>query len=177
MTSVAVREFSIGAGTVYVDDQPLGATREGNMFRIVQDITAPTINGAGGILATTDYHNAFPMAELEVTLVELTEATLPYMIPGAETDTSGDDLVVGPPLVRRIQPDSYHKWEVRVPGIAGRTFKYTILLGIVTGNAEFNNADDGTAPAGPRLTIQSRIDPDDITAAPWNITRTPPTYS
>lgn len=177
MATIAVREFSIGAGNVYLDDVLVGATRENNVFRILQDIAAPTVNGVGGALAYTDYHNTLPMAEMEVTLLEISEDMLAVMIPGAASTPSGDDTVIGPPASRRIQEADYHKWEIRVPGLSNRQLKYTILIGIATTNPEFVNADDGASPAGPRLTIQSRIDPDDTTANPWSITKTPASYS
>lgn len=177
MATVSVEEFSIGAGTVWLDDEELGATRENNVFRIVQTLAAPTVNGAGGMLKRTDYHNVLPYAELEVTLLENSEALLAVMVPGASSTTVGDDTVIGPPTSRRLQDADYHKWEIRVPGISNRQLKYTILAGIATGNAEWTNSDDGAAPAGPRVTIQSRIDPSDTTANPWTITKTPASYS
>ena len=177
MGTVAVREFSIGAGDVYLDDVLVGSTRENNVFRIVQDIAAPTVNGVGGKLAYTDYHNTLPMAELEVTLMEISADMLAVMIPGAASTTVGDDTVVGVPDSRRVQEADYHKWEIRVPGLSNRQLKYTILIGLATSNPEFTNADAGDQPAGPRLTIQSRIDPDDTTANPWTITKTPASYS
>lgn len=177
MAAIAVREFSIGAGNVYLDDVLVGATRENNVFRILQDITAPQVNGAGGTLAYTDYHNTLPMAEMEVTILEITADMLAVMVPGAVATDVGDDEVIGPPASRRIQEADYHKWEIRVPGLSNRQLKYTVLIGIATTNPEFANADDGANPTGPRLTIQSRIDPDDTTANPWSITKTPASYS
>jgi hypothetical protein len=177
MAVIPVEEFSIGAGDVYLDDVLLGSTRENNVFRIMQNLAAPTINGVGGILARTDYHNTLPMAELEVTLLELSATTMPVMVPGAAVETVGEDTVIGPPATRRVQDADYHKWEIRVPGLSGRQLKYTILIGIVISNVEMANADDGSVPAGPRITIQSRIDPDDTTAQPWTMTKTPASYS
>lgn len=177
MATVAVREWSIGAGDVYLDDVLVGATMDDNVFRIVQQITAPVVNGVGGKLATTDYHDILPMAEMEVSILELSADTLPVMVVGADVDTVGDDTVIGPPLSRRVQDADYHKWEIRVPGISSREMKYTILKGIVTSNVELANRDAGDQPAAARLTIESRIDPDDTTALPWSITKTPPSYS
>ena len=177
MATIPVEEFSIGAGDVYLDDVLLGSTREDNVFRVVQELAAPVINGVGGILARTDYHNRLPMAEMEVTVLELSATTLPVMIPGATVTTVGDVTRIGPPASRRVQDADYHRWEIRVPGIGGRQLSYIINKGLVTSSVEAANSDDGSTPAGPRLTIVSRIDPDDTTADPWNMDKTPPSYS
>lgn len=177
MTQIRVEEYYMGAGDIYVDDVFFGSTRENNVFRVLQEMSAPYVNGAGGTLAQTDYHNRFPAAEMEVTLLELTDDALAYAIPGATAEASGDDTVVSPPATRRLSSTDYHKWELRVPGLNSRMVKFTIPIGIATSNPEFTAQDDGEQPLGPRVTIASRIDPDAIETAQWTITRTPASYS
>lgn len=177
MTAVPVAELFVGAGRLYLDNVPVGMTRENNVARIMQDITAPTINGVGGTLARTHYHNTKPYMELEVTLLELSETMLPLLIVGAEVSTVGDDTVISAPSERRVGSDAYHTWELRIPGLDNREVRFKALNGIITGNAEFTAADDGTAPLGPRVTIMSNIDPDNIEASSWSITKVPASYS
>lgn len=175
--AVPVAELFVGAGDMYLDGVKVSMTRENNVARIMQDITAPSINGAGGILARTHYHNQKPWLELEATLMELSADMLPLLIVGAEVSADGDNTVIGPPTARRVSSDAYHKWELRVPGLDNREVRFAALLGIITGNSEFTAADDGTAPLGPRVTIISCIDPDDTEAAFWTITKVPASYS
>lgn len=177
MTQIQVEEYYMGAGDIYVDSVFFGSTRENNVFRVVQEMAAPYVNGAGGILAQTDYHNRFPAAELEVTLLELDDSALAYAIPGAAATTVGEDSVISPPTARRLASTDYHSWELRVPGLNSRLIKFTIPIGIASSNPEFVAQDDGEQPLGPRLTIMSRIDPDSIETAQWTITRTPASYS
>jgi len=174
MTAIPVETHFIGAGQIYLDDALYGSTRENNVFRIMQEIAAPRINGVGGRLARTDYHTTLPFAELELTTVELSDTNLAIMVPGSTSEAgSGDDAgftVVSPPdqAARRLGSADYHKWELVVPGIDGAELRLRIPIGMVISNAEFTAADSEN-PLGPRLTIQSRIDPDDIEAAQWNV--------
>lgn len=177
MTAVPVAELFVGAGSIYLDEVLVGMTRENNVARIMQDITAPTINGVGGTLARTHYHNQKPWLELEATVLEMSEDVLPLLIVGAEVTTDGDDTVIEAPLERRVGSDAYHTWELRVPGLDGREVRFVAKNAVITGNSEFTAADDGTAPLGPRVTITSNIDPDDIEASSWEIRKTPATYS
>jgi hypothetical protein len=177
MTAVAVDEHFIGAGQVYLDDVLVGSTREDNVFRVMQEVAAPTINGVGGMLARTDYHTRLPWAELELTLVELSDELLAVMIPGAIAAAgsgadAGKTVITGPDqAARRLGTADYHKWLLAVPGIDGALIELEIALGIAQSNAEFTAADSEN-PLGPRITIQSRIDPDAIETPQWRILRT-----
>lgn len=182
MTAVAVDEQFIGAGQVYVDTVLVGSTMGDNVFRVMQEVAAPVINGVGGMLARTDYHTRLPWAELEVTIIELTDANLDIMIPGAVAEAgsgldAGKTVITGPDQSgRRVGSSSYHAYELRIPGVDGAEASFRIALGIAQSNAEFTAADSEN-PLGPRVTIQSRIDPDDIEAKQWSIVRTPSTGS
>lgn len=177
MTAVPVQELLIGAGTVYLDSVPVAMTRENNVVRIMQDLTAPTINGAGGVLARTHYHNQKPWMEMEATLLDLSAEMLAIMVVGAEISTVGDNTVIQAPEERRVGSDAYHTWELRVPGLDNRQVRFTLRQAIITGNTELTAADDGTAPLGPRVTIMSTLNPDNIEASSWAITKIPASYS
>lgn len=91
-----------------------------------------------------------------------------------EQTTSGSSVISSTAGVsRRLPSSAYHKWELRVPGLNGREVRFAILQGIMTENAEYEAADDGAL--APRLTIQARWDPADITTSPWNIQKIGPT--
>lgn len=177
MTAVPVQELLIGAGSIYLDGVPASMTRENNVVRIMQDLTAPTINGAGGVLARTHYHNQRPWMEMETTLLDLSAEMLAIMIVGAEIAEDGDNTVITAPAERRVGTDAYHAWELRVPGLDNREVRFTLRNAIITGNTELTAADDGTAPLGPRVTIMSTLDPDDIEESSWAITKIPASYS
>jgi hypothetical protein len=82
VTAQTSKEVFIGAGEVYVDDQPVGATTENNVFRVVQEKFAPELNGTPGPLVDLDYIQ-METAELEVSIPELDPTKLSYMVPGA----------------------------------------------------------------------------------------------
>ncbi len=58
-----------------------------------------------------------------------------------------------------------------MPGLDGRLVRFVILNGIMSDNAEFEAADDDSM--GPRMTIQSRIDPAAQNTGSWRIDRVP----
>ena len=68
---------------------------------------------------------------------------------------------------RRLPSTAYHDWELRVAGLDGREARFSLNDAIMTDNAEFEAADDGTL--APRLTLQARWDPAAPTVSPWSI--------
>jgi hypothetical protein len=324
VTATTAQELFIGAGEVYVDGQPVGATMENNMFRVTREYYAPDLNGTPGPLKGTDYVQS-ETAELEVSIPELDPTKLAYMVPGstataqdgigvasgasttlASPSLVGDSSIVvtsatgiangdvlqigaagarefrtvlsiaGAPTItlegalakahaatdpvievtsstialdapagstnlkvasvmalvvgdyirfgypgeqevrkvtfvgttgvggtgvsfneptalahragdfileqtnagssivastsgtsRRLPSTAYHDWELRVSGLDGREIRFGLSDAIMTENAEFEAADDGTL--APRLTLQARWDPASITTSPWYI--------
>jgi len=330
VTATTASELFIGAGEVYVDGQPVGATMDNNMFRVTREYYAPDLNGTPGPIVGTDYVQS-ETAELEVTVPELDPTKLSYMVPGSlataqdgigvpaggggstllaagsivgatnikvdaitnftagdviqigaagarefreilvvgtagaggtgidvegaltKAHTLGDAVVevvsttlaldapagstnikvasvaglvvgdyfrfgypgeqevrqltfvgttgaggtglsfteptqlahrsgdialeqsnAGSSIVestsgssRRLASTVYHAWELRVQGLDGREIRFGLRDAIMTENAEFEAADDGTL--APRLTLQARWDPASITTSPWYI--------
>lgn len=82
VTATTAEEIFIGAGDVFVDDQPVGATMDNNVFRVVQEKGTPDLNGVPGPLLGLDYIES-ETAELEVTIPELGADKLAFSIPGA----------------------------------------------------------------------------------------------
>lgn len=74
---------------------------------------------------------------------------------------------------RRLPSTAYHSWELRVLGLDGREVRFGLNNAIMTENAEFEAADDGTL--APRLTLQARWDPASIATSPWSIQKIGPT--
>jgi hypothetical protein len=168
MAAIPVDSWYIGAGDIYLDDVRIGSTRENNVFRLLRELDATIVNGTGGKLARTDYYVRRPYPQLEFTYVELSETSLPLIVPGAEAANEGDDVVITSPNVRRATADWYHEWELRVPGVEDIDVYFTIPLGINVNDAEFTAADSPD-PLGPRMMIEGRFDPDDDTAPCWEI--------
>lgn len=92
VTATTAEEIFIGAGDVYVDDSPVGATMDNNLFRVVQEKGTPKLNGVPGPLIGLDYIES-ETAELEVTVPELGADKLLFSIPGA-VSVVGDALGV-----------------------------------------------------------------------------------
>lgn len=87
-----------------------------------------------------------------------------------ETDGTGMTIIT-PPIIRRLPSSAYHDWRLDVPGLDGRLVRFTVYDAIMTDNAEFEAADDDAM--GPRLTLQSRIDPAQPNRGGWRIDRVP----
>ena len=162
VTAATPNNIVIGAGEVYVDTTGGGATTDNNVFRVVHDMFVPELNGTKGALLGTDYITN-ETAEMEVTLVEISAATIDLMIPGATT--SGGTL--SSDATRRVGSVSYHDYELRVPRYNGGNFSFQVDNAINTGNAEYEAADDGML--APRITVQGRWDPAALNTGPWRI--------
>lgn len=86
------------------------------------------------------------------------------------TDGTGVTIIT-PPIVRRLPSSAYHDWALVVPGLDGRAKRFLIFDGLMSDSAEFEAKDDDAM--GPRLKIQSRIDPANSNRGGWNIVDVP----
>jgi len=89
VSSTTVSRLVFGAGTVTVGGTDLGATDEGVVFRIEQEVYEPHFNGVYGPLKGS-LHRTRLVAFLEVTVQEFKTATLAIAIPGLTSTTAGD---------------------------------------------------------------------------------------
>lgn len=166
--AIPVDSWYLGAGDIDLDSVVIGSTRENNVFRLLKELDAPIVNGTGGKLARTDYYVRRPYPQLEFTFIELSETSLPLIVPGAAAAAVGDDIVVTPPTIRRLGSADYHAWGLTVPGVDGLDLRVEIPLGINVNDAEMTAADSPD-PLGPRLMIEGRFDPEEVLNC-WEIT-------
>lgn len=149
VTATTAEEIFIGAGDVFVDDAPVGATMDNNVFRVVQEKGTPDLNGVPGPLLGLDFIES-ETAELEVTLPELGADKLAMSIPGA-VSVVGD--AIGVPTAGGAATD------LAAASIAGATnIKVTAVAAMVVGDVlqigaagarEFRSITNvGTAGAG-----------------------------
>lgn len=87
VTATTAQSISVGAGEVFYKDgaglwQPIGATKDNNVFRVVQTFLVPKLNGVIGPIKGIDYITE-ELAELEFTGAEIDAAKLALMIPGS----------------------------------------------------------------------------------------------
>lgn len=172
MTTVNIDEQFIGAGDVYKDDVLFGRTRDDNAWRLVKNMGAASLNGVGAPVAGSDYRIKRDIPELEFTMTELSDASLPVAIPDATVDTDGGDTVITESANRRLPSTAVSEWRLTVPGLDGAEVSFTIFKGLVTSNVDMT-AGDNENPIGPRLTVQGRVDPTDVETSMWEIRITP----
>lgn len=84
-----------------------------------------------------------------------------------QTNAGSSTVASNSGVSRRLPSTAYHDWELRVNGLDGREVRFSLSDAIMTENAEFEAADDGTL--APRLTLQARWDPAAPTVSPWSI--------
>jgi len=144
----------IGAGDVLVDDSDQGVTADDNVYRIEQEIFAPdNLNGAPGTYVGTHY-KVREEAILEVTWPEISAATLGLLWPASQSATVGEDTTIDTDgSERRIATDDYHDYELRVPGLDGKSFSFFADKGLNRGTIELSGQNAGMM--SPRLEVHS----------------------
>lgn len=92
----------VGAGEVFIDGVPIGATQEANTFRINREyVDIPKFNGTYGKVRQTDYVQE-EVAQLEMNLSELAFDQLSLVLPGLSSAASaaaaggGSSALAGP---------------------------------------------------------------------------------
>jgi hypothetical protein len=158
----------VGAGDVKIDDEDKGVTRGDNTYRVEQEIFAPDdLNGIPGELIGTHY-KVRELAVLEAGWPEVAADTLAFSWPGSKSAVVGDDTTIDSDgTARRIPTTDYHDYELRVPGLNGKSFGFFADNALNRGTIEFNgqNADMMT----PRIEAHSTWDAADLTASPHRI--------
>lgn len=156
----------VGAGEGLMDHANVGATTDDNAFRVEREIFTPDLNGAKGALKGTDYITS-SMGVLEMSIPEFNSLILRAAWPGAQTTGPGAMEVIDEDETRRIPNSDYHDWELQVERLGGGEFQFEVDDAIQTGNLEATLGDDSLA--APRLTLESRWDPANLTASPHRI--------
>lgn len=157
----------VGAGEILLDHANIGATVEGNVFRVEREIFTPDLNGAKGGLLGTDYITRSE-GVLEASVPEFNANVLLKAWPGSQTTgVVGGMEVIDEDETRRLPTSAYHDWELQVERLNGGEFQFEVDDAIQVGNLEVELTDDGLA--APRLELHSRWDPADMTASPHRI--------
>ncbi len=89
VTTTTVSRLVFGAGDVSVGGTDLGATDEGTVWRIEQEVYEPHFNGVYGPLRGS-LHRTRLVAYLEVTVQEFSTGLLAIAIPGLTSTPAGD---------------------------------------------------------------------------------------
>ena len=166
VTASTPANLVVGAGDVYLDGAVVGASLDSNLFRIEQEWADIDINGVPGKLKGTDYKTE-ETAILETTIPEVSSTIVSAQWPGSQSTTYGNVVVLDTDGTRRIPTTDYHDWELRVPGLDSREFRFLVDDALNTGNIEYEATDDGAM--APRLTLESRWDAADTSASPHRI--------
>ena len=166
VTSSTPGNLVIGAGDVYRDGSVVGASMDSNTFVIDQEYADIDLNGVPGKLKGTDYKTS-EMARLETTIPEVSATVAAAMWPGSQSATDGNVITLDTDGTRRIPTSDYHDWELRVPGLDGKEFRFLVDDALNTDSITYEATDDGAL--APRLNLESRWDAADMDASPHRI--------
>lgn len=157
-----------GAGNVSVGAYgDLGATDEGTVFRIEQEIYEPHFNGVYGPLKGS-LHRTRLVAFLEVTVQEFVTDILAIAIPGMTSttfDSLSEELSDG--VIACIDSDLYVTVIWTGEDCDGDAITITLENAICTENLEVTFQD--TEEAKIRLTFMATYDPADVTHIPFSV--------
>ena len=170
ITSDTPTNLVVGAGSVYRNQQALGASSGDNVFRIERDLFTPELNGAKGKLLGTDYVTRSE-GFLETSIAEVSTEALEAGWPGSRstspTSEGAATTTIDESDARRIPLASYADWELQVERLGGGEFQFEVDDALHTGNFEGSLSDKGMFL--PKLVLASRWDPADLTASPHRI--------
>lgn len=161
VTSTTVDRLVFGAGTVTVGGTDLGATDEGVVFRIEQEIYEPHFNGVYGPMKGS-LHRTRLVAFLEVTVQEFKTATLSIAIPGLTSTPPGSHAEASEELsegvIACIADAEYAEVIWTGADCQGDAIVITLENAICIENLEVTFQD--TEEAKMRLVFMSTYDPD-----------------
>ena len=167
--SGTVSRLVFGAGDVSVGGVDLGATDEGTVFRIEQEIYEPHFNGVYGPLRGS-LHRTRLVAYIEVTVSEFSTDLLAIAIPGLISIESGaapysEELSDG--LIACIADGEYQSVVWTGEDCDGDDITITLENAICTENMEVTFQD--TEEAKIRLVFMCTYDPADVGHIPFNV--------
>ncbi len=164
ITAATPGNIIIGAGEIFRDSAPGGATMDDNEFRVEQERFVPALNGSKWDIIGTSYitkEHAF----LEFTSAETDATIFPILVPEAigTTTLESDDT-------RRVGTASHHDYQLSVPGLDGLIVDLYVDNALQSENAVFTAGD--ASVLAPRVVAKAFADPADLTASPWRVTYT-----
>lgn len=166
--SGTVSRLVFGAGNVSVGTfGDLGATDEGTVFRIEQEIYEPHFNGVYGPMKGS-LHRTRLVAYLEVTVQEFRIGHLSFAIPGMVEgywDSVSEEISEG--VIACIANSEYNDVVWTGTDCDGDTITLTVKDAICTENMEVTFQD--TEEAKIRLVFMSTYDPSTPTEIPFTI--------
>ena len=157
----------IGAGDVYRNTTVVGASMDSNSYTIEQEYADIDLNGVPGKLIGTDYKIS-EVARLETTIPEVSATIAAAMWPGSQSNVVTTVTTIDTDGTRRIPTADYADWELRVPGLDGKTFSFFVDNALNTDAITWEATDDGAL--APRLSLEGRWDAGDMTTSPHRIT-------
>lgn len=168
VSTTTVSRLVFGAGDVSVGGTDLGATDEGTVFRIEQEIYEPHFNGVYGPLKQT-LHRTRLVAFIEVTVQEFSTDLLAIAIPGLTSttaaDSSSEELSDG--VIACIGSGEYADVIWSGEDCDGDAIAITLEDAICTENMEVTFQD--TEEAKIRLVFMCTYDPADVGHIPFNV--------
>jgi hypothetical protein len=165
VTTDTATNLVAGAGEVYKNQDPLGASMDANVFRIEREIITPELNGLKGTLLGTDYVRRSE-GILETSVPEVSAASLAASWPGSSSSGTGT-VTIDEDNTRRIPTSAYADYELQIERLGGGEFQFEVDNAIHRGNFEAELADDGFLRT--RLELHSTWDPTDLTNSPHRI--------
>lgn len=151
-----------GAGEVYRNQGPMGASMDANVVRIERELITPEINGLKGTLVGTDYVRKSE-GILETTIAEISAAAFAYAWPGSSSSGTGT-VTIDEDNTRRIPTSAYADYELQWERLGGGEVQWEVDNAINRGSLSIEAADDGFLKVP--LELHSTWDPADLTNSP-----------
>jgi len=167
ITSDTPTNLVIGAGAVYRNQDPFGASMDDNAFRIERELVTAELNGIKGNLKGTTYVRRSE-GILETSIPEISATVLASTWPGSESATAGGVTTIDEDDTRRIPDSAFADWELQVERLNGGEFQFEVDNAINLGTIELTLAD--AEFARPRLELHGMWDAaDEATISPHRI--------
>lgn len=148
VTATTSEEIFVGAGEVYVDGASVGATMDNNLFRVTREYFTPELNGVRGPLKGIDYIQS-EVAELEVTIPEISAARLALIVPGSTSTTSSTGVTAGGATTTLAGDAAAGTLNIKVAAVTGMTIGDWLRIGTAGGYQYAKITTVGTAGPAP----------------------------
>lgn len=156
-----------GAGDVTFANVDVGATKEGTVFRVEQEVYWPDLNCAKGPIKGTGY-KIREVAFLQVTLVEMTMENVALAIPCAEVASSDSaSTIISGGTPGCIASTCYGDVVWTGDNCENKTLRITLKDAISSENLEITFQCDEEASF--TVTFMATYDPANVSTRPWYI--------